>query len=313
VGPSSHLNVDVRRVLDGLDLDPTLIGREYVMKCPFHQERGSPNLEVNSETGLWHCWVCGAKGNITQLIGDLRSVSYREAIHLLEEYSDVPTVAEIRARNLRELDAILRPPSSRDFPELDIRRFMPGRSWWRSVRGYDITTISTFSLGYDSRHHWAVVPVQFLGKWVGIIRRATSEKQMPRYRYDRDFPKGQLLYAWDYIPDEATSCCIVEGSTDVHRWYSFGYTNTVAILGTGITAQQQRLLTERFDELVLIMDNDPAGHIATLRNAEQLAGYVPRVMIAPYDEILKKDPGEMSQTEAMQIMGNLQHWSALLA
>jgi len=306
-----HHNVDIRRVLDGLDLGPTLIGHEFVMLCPFHKEHSNPNLEVNSETGLFHCWVCGQKGNIAQLIMDLRTVSYREAIHYLEEYSDVPTVAETRERNLRELEQILKSPTKPDYPAIDISPFMRGSAWWRCIRGYNPDTITEFSLGYDIRHHRAVIPVSFMGKWVGIIRRATTDTQLPRYLYDRDFPKGRLLYSWDRVPESANRCILVEGSTDVHKLYSYGYPEAVAILGTGITVEQQRLITERFDEVVLLMDNDPAGHIATLRNAEQLVSCVARVMIAPYDEITTKDPGEMSSTEVIQVMDGLIHWSAL--
>jgi DNA primase len=307
-----NINVDVRRVLDGLDLDPTLISHEFVMQCPFHKERGSPNMEVNSETGLWHCWVCGQKGNITQLIMDLRTVSYREAIRFLEEYSDVPTVTEVRERNLRELEQILKPPSSKDYPTVDIAPYRFGSSWWRAVRGYDLSTISAFNLGYDTKRNRAVIPVGFLDKWVGIIKRATSDQQLPRYLYDKDFPKGRLLYAWDHVPESANSCTLVEGSTDAHNWHSFGFTSTLALLGTGITAEQQRLITDRFDEVVLLMDNDPAGHIATLRNAEQLSYTVPRVMVVSYDEIQKKDPAEITKAEAIQMMEGAKHWSSVL-
>ena len=122
-----------------------------------------------------------------------------------------------------------------------------------------------------------------------------------------------MLYSWDRVPESANRCILVEGSTDVHKLYSYGYPEAVAILGTGVTAEQQRLITERFDEVVLLMDNDPAGGIASLRNAEQLSYSVSRVLVAQYNEIMKKDPGEMSQTEVMQIMDDIEHWSSLYA
>jgi DNA primase len=310
---TSQLKVDIPRVVAALELSPELMGKELVCQCPFHHEHGNPNLEINSETGLWLCWVCGQKGNLAQLIQDLRSVSYREAVHFLEEYSDVPTIEEIKSRNLRELEQILKPPTNKTYPAVDITSYLHGRSWWRHIRHFDDQTIRKFSLGYDSARHRAIIPVCYFGKWIGIIRRATSDRQVPRYLYNSSFPKSDLLYAWDYVFDETNRCVLVEGPTDSIRGHSFGFTNTMAILGTSISARQQQLISDRFDEVVLFMDNDPAGAIASLRNAEQLSYSMSKVLVVTYDEIQRKDPDELTGTEWLQVLDNPTHWSALFA
>ena len=38
-------------------------GNEYMALCPFHPDK-NPSFSFNAETGLWHCFACGEKGNV---------------------------------------------------------------------------------------------------------------------------------------------------------------------------------------------------------------------------------------------------------
>lgn len=42
-------------------------GNEYMALCPFHPDK-NPSFSFNTETGLWHCFACGEKGNIKQFL-----------------------------------------------------------------------------------------------------------------------------------------------------------------------------------------------------------------------------------------------------
>jgi len=306
------LKVDIPRIVEALELNGVLIGKELVCYCPFHKERDSPNLEINSETGLWHCWVCTQRGNMVQLVMQLRSESYRGAIGLLEEYGGVPTIAEIREANLRELQTILTPIESVRFEEVDVSRYKYGRSWWKYVRGYTDAVIQDFALGFDSRVRRAVIPIRFKGKWVGICKRATNDNQLRKYLYNKEFPKDRVLFGWDMVDYRENECILVEGPTDTIRGHGYGYSNTLGLMGTAVTDGQLKLIANRFDSVVLMMDNDPAGAIATLRNAERLANMV-KVFIAPFDEVIRKDPDELSVNEWWQVLQGKRHWTALLS
>ena len=277
---------------------------------------------IEPETSTWvtgsgiltgNCWVCTQRGNMVQLVMQLRSESYRGAIGLLEEYGGVPTIAEIRERNLRELQTILTPIASARFVEVDVSKYRYGRSWWKYVRGYDVATIGKFSLGFDSVTRRAVIPIGFMGKWVGICKRATQDNQLQKYLYNKEFPKDRVLFGWDLVPHQENECILVEGPTDTMRGHGFGYPNTLGLMGTAVTDGQLRLITNRFDSVVLMMDNDPAGAIATLRNAERLAKHVNRVFIAPFDEVIRKDPDELSVNEWWQVLQGKRHWTALFS
>ena len=44
-----------------------LKGSEHHALCPFHDEK-NPSFSFNTETGLWHCFGCGEKGNAYQFL-----------------------------------------------------------------------------------------------------------------------------------------------------------------------------------------------------------------------------------------------------
>jgi 5S rRNA maturation endonuclease (ribonuclease M5) len=250
---------------------------------------------------------------MVQLVMQLRSMSYREAIQVLEETGTLLTIPEVRERNLRELEIILHPPTKRRLPEVDITPYMHGRSWWRYVRGFSEPTIRQFSLGYDGKNRRAIIPVGFRGKWVGLIKRATNDNQVPKYLYDKDFPKARILFGWDLVPHDENECILVEGATDTIRGHGFDYRNVLGLLGTAVTDDQLHLIASRFDSVILMMDNDPAGAIAMLRNAERLSGAVSRVFVAVFDEVMRKDPDELTLNEWWQVLQGKRHWTTLLS
>ncbi len=57
-------------------------GREFMGLCPFHKEK-TPSFTVNDEKGFYHCFGCGAHGDIISFIKDFEGISYKEAIERL--------------------------------------------------------------------------------------------------------------------------------------------------------------------------------------------------------------------------------------
>lgn len=50
--------------------------------CPFHSEK-TPSFHVRDERGFYHCFGCGASGNIVSFVMQVQGVSFPEAIDLL--------------------------------------------------------------------------------------------------------------------------------------------------------------------------------------------------------------------------------------
>lgn len=63
--------------------EPRKAGRnEYVVRCPFHDDR-RPSLRLRADAGLWHCFPCGIGGDVIELVRRVRRVSFADAVREL--------------------------------------------------------------------------------------------------------------------------------------------------------------------------------------------------------------------------------------
>jgi len=58
-------------------------GRAAAGRCPFHADRGRPNLYVWADTRSWYCFRCNVGGDVIRFIELAENVSFREAIERL--------------------------------------------------------------------------------------------------------------------------------------------------------------------------------------------------------------------------------------
>ncbi len=57
-------------------------GREYIGLCPFHNEK-TPSFTVNEAKGFYHCFGCGAHGDIIKFEMDANGLSFIDAVEKL--------------------------------------------------------------------------------------------------------------------------------------------------------------------------------------------------------------------------------------
>ena len=57
-------------------------GREHTGLCPFHNEK-SPSFTVNEEKGFYHCFGCGAHGDVISFVMNTSGLSFPEAVEQL--------------------------------------------------------------------------------------------------------------------------------------------------------------------------------------------------------------------------------------
>jgi DNA primase len=57
-------------------------GRAYYGLCPFHQEK-TASFAVSREAGLFHCFGCGAGGDVIGFVTRFHQISFREALDRL--------------------------------------------------------------------------------------------------------------------------------------------------------------------------------------------------------------------------------------
>ncbi len=67
-------------------------GRTFWGRCPFHNEK-TPSFAVNSDGQFYHCFGCGAGGDVVRFVQEIESIDYMGAIHMLAElaHMEVPS------------------------------------------------------------------------------------------------------------------------------------------------------------------------------------------------------------------------------
>ena len=61
--------------------------KDFIGRCPFHDDKNNPNFIVSPQKGLWHCMACGKAGNAIQFVQQHDGVSFRHAFDLLKQGS----------------------------------------------------------------------------------------------------------------------------------------------------------------------------------------------------------------------------------
>lgn len=64
-------------------------GRTYFGLCPFHAER-TASFAVSRDAGLFHCFGCGAGGDVIRFVQRTQHVSFPEAVRRLARRAGLP-------------------------------------------------------------------------------------------------------------------------------------------------------------------------------------------------------------------------------
>ena len=76
-------------------------GREFHALCPFHKEK-SPSFTVNDEKGFFHCFGCGAHGDVIGFTMDYEHLGYREAVERLAGVAGLSVPRETKSEVERD-------------------------------------------------------------------------------------------------------------------------------------------------------------------------------------------------------------------
>lgn len=128
---------------------------------------------------------------------------------------------------------------------------------------------------YDRFRDRLVIPIRDIrGNVVGFGARALAKDAVPKYLNSPQSPifdKSQLLFGMSHARRsirESETAVIVEGYMDVMQAHQAGFTHVVAEMGTALTEPQLRLLARYASRLILALDPDAAGQMATQRGRE---------------------------------------------
>jgi len=226
---------------------------------------------IASKTSVWLCNECGKTGNLYTLrktLGDLVPDKGRTN-------DDDPAWMRAVRRELRapatpeklagHEDVILKqwPRALRGNPEVML--------WLTKDRGLPEEFIDRFKLGLRSMggQLWLVLPYLTEGRPVCVKYRSVHGKQ---FRRAEGCPSP--LFNLDALEGEMKRVYVVEGELDAISMEVMGFAPTVSLPnGSKSIDDEHAAWLERFDEVVVVTDNDEAGKDAAERIASRLGRY----------------------------------------
>ena len=158
------MNDDLQKFLDelrsrisiadvvGTKVKLTKRGREYLGLCPFHNEK-TPSFTVNESKGFYHCFGCGAHGDIVKFEMDANGLPFIDAVKKLADKvgMQLPSWSkESQEQNLKRKSLYEIMDIACAFFEKNLR--MPvgaqGLAYFKEKRGLSDETIKKFRLGF---------------------------------------------------------------------------------------------------------------------------------------------------------------------
>lgn len=130
-------------------------GSNYFGLCPFHNEK-SGSFSVSPSKQIYHCFGCGAGGNVITFIMEYENYSFIEAVKMLAERAGIQlpetreSADEKRARDIKSrLLEINKLAAVYFFHQLKSPNGAAAMNYLRK-RGLDDSVIQGFGLGYSS-------------------------------------------------------------------------------------------------------------------------------------------------------------------
>ena len=126
-------------------------GREYIGLCPFHNEK-TPSFTVNEAKGFYHCFGCGAHGDIIKFEMEANNLPFMDALEKLSHKAGIPLPKFSREHSAEQekrqsLFEIMELAAAFYEKTLYLREGAKGLDYFYR-RGLDDELIKKFRLGY---------------------------------------------------------------------------------------------------------------------------------------------------------------------
>jgi DNA primase len=153
--------------------------------CPFHQEK-SPSFTVNRDKGVFHCFGCGAGGDVVSFVELYQKIAFPEAIRYLAQRAGIPVPeptgnAEDR-QAAAERDAIVKLHEEAAAFYREQLATPAGARARRDLetRGLNDETIGTFGYGYAPAGGRETLHARFAAQRVPLPLQLKSRLVMQR-------------------------------------------------------------------------------------------------------------------------------------
>ena len=283
-------------------------GRNFVVCCPFHGEK-TPSLVVNDSRNLWHCFGCGAGGDIFKFVSEFEKCDFTTAVEKVaalcggeveksRENGELKGVFEFYEAlnewfksNLRQNKALQeylfkRGLQKEDFKSFNIGFCPPNNEVlaWLKKKNYTALAQKLGVLKKSFCLFAGRITFAFLqeNKIIGFSGRVTpdfkpySDFVPPKYINSSEsavFKKSEFLYNFTQERKNIATlgeCFVCEGFFDAIALSKLGVKGAVATCGTAFSEGHLKKFARLNARLNFVFDNDTAGFEAA-RKAGNLA------------------------------------------
>lgn len=279
-------------------------GRNYKCVCPFHDEK-TPSLAINEQRGLWHCFGCGAGGDVFKFVADLTKCDFAAAVDKVAQMSGIAVTQSANSnpalRGAAEFYAEFNEWLNSNLAgRADLKEYLFGR-------GLDEADLAGFNIGYCPDNTTTLAWLNFknareLAERLGVVKngfclfseRITfafvqdtkivgfSGRTTPNFKPRGDFvaPKyinsaeSSLFHKSDFLYNftnarraisDSGECFVCEGFFDAIALNKLGIKNAVATCGTAFGVGHLKKFARLPARLNFVFDNDQAGFEAARR------------------------------------------------
>jgi len=175
-------------------------GKNYVGLCPFHSEK-TPSFTIDIEKQLYHCFGCGAGGDIFTLVMEKENLSFPEALRYLSEKYNIklPERKNIKRESLKLEEKIFKiHENALSYFKKNLFITNEGKKALDYLKKRNISedTIQELKIGY-ALHSWDSLLTLFQSKNISpellekaglVLRRQNKEGHYDRFRGRIIFP-----------------------------------------------------------------------------------------------------------------------------
>ncbi|MGJ8455324.1 DNA primase [Pseudothermotoga sp. U03pept] len=313
------------------------VGSSYRGLCPFHSEK-TPSFHVNPTLKLYHCFGCGASGDVIKFVQEIEHISFQEALQKLGQMVNIKVDTDERHSEKERYISLL----SRIHEEYKKQlRQNPNALEYLYTRGFNQEEIEEYDFGYcptnstlvlqiaskisvqvpklleygllkktkegyiDLFEDRLIIPIRDeLSRIVAFGGRAIANRE-PKYLNSPEtkyFAKRSVLFLLERAKKAIKGvdfAVITEGYFDAIAFHRAGIKNAVAVLGTNLSKEHLIKLGSLSKNIILCFDSDEAGQRATLKSLKTLIDSSFDVAVASFSE---KDPDELYRTEGSEAL-----------
>lgn len=268
-------------------------GNDQIMAlCPFHPDE-TPSFTMSLTRGVYLCFSCKESGSLTTF---LRAMGVSRA-RIDTEYKYI--LEDIERYRPKKADPLRVAPAAPPLPEaiLGLFEYCPTALL---QEGFEESLLAKLDVGYDKVHERITFPLRDeRGRLIGISGRTVTDER-PRYKvYDteyevwglpaRDTKKRSIIWNLHnvfphvYFANDQ-SVVVVEGFKACMKLMQSGIKNTIALLGSYMSKEQQWAI-ERLGARTyyLMLDNDDAGFAGRESIGRTLSKSLSDVRVVQYE------------------------------